>query len=117
CHQVVPERDFVFARPVFDPIAPAGADGAFLKSFATTARQSLGKTGQRAFEALRQQEPTLQSIGLMVREMPLFAGSISESKPPLVAAARRDRALYLLVDEKSDQFLATAPSSRQDCKN
>jgi hypothetical protein len=117
CHRLVPDRDFVFSKSPF--LGPGGDLPKSMKPhFVAKTVHDLGESEQKAiaeFAGKKADEPVRYLL------LALFSGSINEAIPVVETFAEEDRALYLLSDPGTGNFLLadgspTAAADGGDCK-
>lgn len=109
CHLMVPERDMVFSQPF--PIAFGATlatlpdDQPFADKFKPVAVTAL-KPGVRAVLEKHQVSGTVQLL-----EMPVFSGTVFESREILGRLARKQQRPYVLSAPDGRQFLISLPDA------
>jgi hypothetical protein len=107
CHQLVPQRDYVFSKPSFMGAFKNSGESTFRDKFLAKPLSELSSTEQNALRQTRIE--LLPNTRVKAYSMALFTGSISESIQPMIDYARKDKMPFSLYDVSSAFFIVAVP--------
>jgi hypothetical protein len=116
CHQIVPNRDYVFSQSSFFTAKTSAADpSTFYSRFL---KKNLAQLDEKSKQALVDFHLN-ENSPLKLLAMPLFPGSLNESIAPLIEYVRSDHLPFLLIDEENGLFIAASPApvNKASCPN